>query len=164
MDKNEIFERLKEALDYQYLHDSWNIGAEDDKEVDNLDDYLVLIKRERAIEKDFNDSADNMMRTYKEFVSYLADRAIGDTSDIIEEFNNCDHVNFEGYKKVIKEIKDNELYIKFEVGETTFKAHWQAGGNYAVWQTCGYLGDDYSGYMLFPTHDKNEYFCLYYTC
>lgn len=38
------------------------------------------------------------------------------------------------------------------------------GDNYAVWEKCGYCGDDYSGYMLFPTHNKNEYFVLYYNC
>jgi hypothetical protein len=163
MTEKEIFEKLKEALDYKYLYDSWN-WSDEQKEVDNLEDYLILIKQERALEKDLNDAADDNLHTYKEFVSYLADKAIGNTEYIIEEFTNCTYVGFEGYKKVTKEVKDNDIYLIFQVGELTFKAKWQDGDNYAVWQTCGYTGDDYSGYMLFPTHTKDEYFCVSYWC
>ena len=161
MTEQEIFEKLKDALDNNYLQDSWSM---DDKEVDNLEDYLKLIKSERAIEKNLDDDADRRLGTYKEFIDYLADKAIGNTSNIIEEFNNCTYVNFEGYKQVIREIINNELYLVFQVKETKFKAHWQASDNYAVWQTCGICGDDYSGYMLFPTYKKDEYFCLSYQC
>ena len=161
MTEQEIFEKLKEALDYQYMYDSYNLY---NKEVDNLDDYLVLIKQERTLEKDLDEHHDKTFNTYKEFINYLADKSIGDTSEIIEEFNNCTYVNFEGYKKVTKEIKDNELYLIFQIGGANFKAKWQAGSNYAVWQTCGYAGDDYSGYMLFPTHKGDEYFCISYHC
>jgi hypothetical protein len=163
MNEQEIFERLKEALDYKYLYDSWD-WSDEEKEVDNLEDYLRLIKQERALEKDLDDAEMNRLNTYQEFINYLADKAIGNTEYIIEEFNICTYVNFEGYKKVTKEVKDNDLYLIFQIGESTFKAKWQAGDNYAVWQTCGYTGDDYSGYMLFPTHTKDEYFCVSYRC
>lgn len=56
------------------------------------------------------------------------------------------------------------LYLEFEIDGTKFKAEWQARDNYAVWQTCGYAGDDYSGYLLFPTYIDNEYFVLWYKC
>ena len=161
MNEQEIFERLKEALDYKYLFDSWSMN---DKEVDNLEDYLRLIKQERALEKDLEDSEINRLNTYQEFIDYLADKAIGNTEYIIEGFNNCTYVHFEGYKKVTKEVKDNNLYLIFQIGESTFKAEWQAADNYAVWQNCGYTGDDYSGYMLFPTHEREEYFCVNYHC
>lgn len=160
MNEQEIFEKLKDALDHKYLTDSWTM---DDKEVDNLEDYLKLIKRERAIEKDFDDDANRRLGTYTEFIDYLADKAIGNTSNIIEEFNDCTYVNFEGYKQVTKENVDNELYLVFQIKETKFKARWQASDNYAVWQTCEW-GDNYSGYMLFPTYKKDEYFCLSYRC
>lgn len=163
MKEQEIFEKLKEALDYDYMYDSWEWGDER-KEVDNLEDYLRIIKQERALEKDLDDAEMNRLNTYQEFIDYLADKAIGDTKYIIEEFNNCTYVNFEGYKQVTKEIIDNELYLVFKVKETKFKAHWQASDNYAVWQTCGICGDDYSGYMLFPTYKKDEYFCISYQC
>ena len=163
MNEKEIFEKLKDALDYNYLYDSCDWGDEQ-KEVDNLEDYLRLIKQERALEKDLNDAADGRLKTYQEFIYYLSDKAVGDTRCIIEEFNNCTHVYFEGYKNVNKEVFDNKLYLHFQIGETQFKAKWQAGDNYAVWQTCGYAGDDYSGYMLFPTHNEKEYFCLSYQC
>jgi hypothetical protein len=161
--EQEILEKLKEALDYKYMYDSWD-WSDDQKEVDNLEDYLRLIKQEREIEKDLDDVTEDRLRTLQEFINYLADKAIGDTKCIIEEFNNCTYVNFEGYKKVTKEIKDNDLYLVFQIGESHFNAKWQAGDNYAVWQTCGYSGDDYSGYLLFPTYKDNEYFVLWYKC
>lgn len=163
MTEQEIFEKLKEALDYKYLYDSFDWGDEQ-KEVDNLEDYLRLIKQERELEKDLDDAEMKRLNTYQEFIDYLADKAIGNTEYIIEEFNNCTYVNFVGYKKVNKNIESNELYLIFQIGESAFKAKWQASDNYAVWQTCGYTGDDFSGYMLFPTHTKDEYFCVYYKC
>lgn len=163
MNEQEILERLKEALDYKYMYDRWD-WSDEQKEVDNLEDYLRIIKQERALEKDLEDARMNRLNTYQEFIDYLADKAIGNTEYIIEEFNTCTYVNFEGYKKVTEEVKDNDLYLIFQIGESNFKAKWQARYNYAVWQTCGYLGDDYSGYMLFPTHTKDEYFCVNYNC
>lgn len=163
MNEQEIFEKLKDALDYNYLYDSYDWGDER-KEVDNLEDYLRLIKQERALEKDLDDDADRRLKTYQEFICYLSEKAVGDTRCIIEEFNNCTYVCFEGYRNVNKEVFDNKLYLHFQIGQIQFKAQWQAGDNYAVWQTCGYAGDDYSGYMLFPTHDEREYFCLSYQC
>lgn len=163
MTEQEIFEKLKDALDYKYMYDRWD-WSDDPKEVDNLEDYLRLIKQERALEKDFDNAEMYKLNTYQEFIHYLADKAIGNTQYIIEDFYNCTYVNFEGYKEVAKEFKDNELYLIFQIGDSTFKATWQASDNYAVWQTCGYTGDDYSGYMLFPTHNEDEYFCVYYQC
>lgn len=145
------------------MYDSWECG-EEQKEVDNLEDYLRIIKQERALEKDLDEAEMNRLNTYQEFINYLADKAIGNTEYIIKEFNNCTYVHFEGYKQVTKEIIDNELYLVFQVKETKFKARWQASDNYAVWKTCGISGDDYSGYMLFPTYKEDEYFCLSYQC
>lgn len=129
--EKEIFNQLKEALDYCYLFDSYSL---DEHEVDNLQDYLKLIKNERTLEKEMVYEADRRLVTYRAFVEYLSNKSIGDTTHIIDEFNSCTYVNFEGYKTVTKEIIDNDLYLIFEIGELTFKAKWQAGDNYAVWQ------------------------------
>ena len=66
MTEQEIFEKLKEALDYQYMYDRWDWG-EERKEVDNLEDYLRIIKQEREIEKDFEDAELKRLNTYKEY-------------------------------------------------------------------------------------------------
>ena len=163
MTEQEIFEKLKEALDYQYIYDSWDCTGKQ-KEVDNLEDYLRIIKQERALEKNLEDAEMDRLNTYQEFIDYLDNKALGKTEYIIESFNNCTYVDFKGYKKVTKEVKDNDIYLIFQIGESNFKAVWQAGDNYAVWQTCGVCGDDYSGYLLFPTHKDDEYFCLWYKC
>ena len=163
MTEHEIFEKLKEALNYNYMYDSLDWG-EEQKEVDNLEDYLRIIKQEREIEKDFKDAEFNNLNTYKEFIHYLHDKAIGNIDSIIECFdNNSDNI-FIGYESVTKRLVDGKLYLEFEVDDTKYKAEWQAVDNYAVWQTCGVCGDDYSGYLLFPTYEDNKYFVLWYQC
>ena len=159
MTEHEIFEKLKEALDYDYLCTDWG-GTE----VTNLEEYLRAIKQERDIEKHFDDVECDTLKTYKEFIHYLSENAIGNKDYIIEAFDNHEHTLFKGYEKVNKLIVDNKLLLEFEVDGCKLKAEWQAGDNYGVWQTCGVCGDDYSGYLLFPTHTDNEYFCLWYKC
>ena len=161
MTEQEIFEKLKEALDYQYMYDRWAWG-EERKEVDNLEDYLRIIKQEREIEKDFEDAELKRVNTYKEFIHYLHDKAIGNKDSIIECFDENDVNIFIGYKTVTKKLIDGKLYLEFEDKDTKYRAEWQAIDNYAVWQTCGVCGDDYSGYLLFPTYKDDEYFVLWY--
>ena len=158
MDKHEIFEKLKEAFDYNLELD------EEGKEVDNLEVYLKIIKREREKEKYLKDVELNRLNTYKEFIHYLHDKAIGNLDSLIECFDENDVNIFVGYKPVTKKMIDGRLYLEFEVDDTKYKAEWQAIDNYAVWQTCGVCGDDYSGYLLFPTYKDNEYFVLWYQC
>lgn len=162
MNEQEIFEKLKEALDYDYLYYSYD--WEDKGEVDNLEDYLRIIKQERVLEKDMDDYASKQLNTYIEFIHYLHDKAIGNKDSLIECFDDNDVNIFIGYKTVTKTLIDGKLYLEFEVDDTKFKAEWQASDNYAVWQTCGICGDDYSGYLLFPTYKDNEYFVLWYKC
>ena len=161
MTEQEIFEKLKEALDYQYMYDSLEY-SEERKEVDNLEDYLRIIKQEREIEKDFEDTELKRLNTYKEFIRYLNDEAIGNKDSLIECFDGNTVNIFVGYKTVTKMLIDGKLYLEFEVKDTKYKAEWQAIDNYAVWQTCGICGDDYSGYLLFPTYKDDEYFVLWY--
>ena len=163
MTEQEIFKKLKEALDFNYMYDSWEWG-EERKEVDNLEDYLRIIKQERVLEKDMNDYADKQLNTYQEFIHYLHDKAIGNKDSLIECFDTNDVNIFIGYKTVTKLLINDKLLLEFEVDETKLKAEWQASDNYAVWQTCGVCGDDYSGYLLFPTYKDNEYFVLWYKC
>ena len=158
MTEQEIFERLKDALGYSYL------TTEFDEEATNLDDYLRNIKIGKSMDEEFDDYTSKQMKTYQEFIHYLSDRAIGNTDEIIVAFDNNTHNEFKGYVMVNKVFKDNELYLEFEVDGSNLSAIWQPGDNYGVWQRCGYCGDDYSGYLLFPTYDKNEYFCLKYSC
>ena len=159
MNEQEVFEKLKEALDYNYLGTDWG-GTE----VDNLEDYLRAIKQEREIEKGFYEIEKEIHRTYKEFVNYLNHKAIGDIRELIEAFDDNDHNRFIGYLQSTKEVINDKIYLLFEVDGCKLKAEWQASSNYGVWQQCGMCGDDYSGYLLFPTYKDNEYFVLWYTC
>ena len=87
VEEQEIFEKLKEALDNHYLYDSFD-WSDDPKEVDNLEDYLRIIKQEREIEKDFEGAELNRLNTYQEFIHYLHDKAIGDKNSLIECFDD----------------------------------------------------------------------------
>ena len=161
MTEHEIFEKLKEALDYNYMYDSFAFG-EEQKEVNNIEDYLRIIKQEREIEKEFEDDKLNRFNTYKEFIHYLHSKAIGNKDSLIKCFDDNEVNIFIGYKPVTKILIDGKLYLEFEIDDNKFKAEWQTSDNYAVWQTCGSSGDDYSGYLLFPTYKDNEYFVLWY--
>lgn len=163
MTEHEIFEKLKEALGYQYMYNSLQFGDER-KEVDNLEDYLRIIKQEREIEKYAEDAELNRLNTYKEFIHYLHDKAIGNKDILIECFEDNSVNIFIGYKNVTKMLIEGKLYLEFEVDNNKYKAEWHASDNYAVWETCGVCGDDYSGYLLFPTYKDNEYFVLWYQC
>ena len=160
MTEQEIFEKLKEALNYDYLCTDWG-----ETEVNDLETYLRAIKQEREIERNFDNGECNSLKTHQEFIHYLYNRAIGDIKPLIECFDNNLVNSFEGYKKVTKELKDGKLYLIFEDKDgDKLTAEWQASDNYAVWQTCGICGDDYTGFLLFPTYKDDEYFCLWYKC
>lgn len=106
------------------------------------------------------------IKFYKEFWTYITDKAIGDKLSIIEAVANNDHNWFEGYVKVSKRINDKqEVLLDFVTSKGDKRtATWQPPYNYGCWQTCGYTGDDYSGFLLFPTYKDDEYFCIYYQC
>ena len=66
MSEQEIFEKLKEALDYEYL--CTDFGG---KEVTNLEEYLYAIKMERSLEKEFDQITIDTQKTYVEFILKL---------------------------------------------------------------------------------------------
>lgn len=104
---------------------------------------------------------------YNEFIKYLHDRAIGDKSQIIEAVADNMQNQFIGYVKVTKSINANQkIILEFEPEKEKgkYRAEWQPSDNFACWQTCGYEGDDYSGYLLLPTYKDDEYFCMWYSC
>lgn len=153
MKEEEIFEKLKEALDYKYL-----FHYLEDREITNLEDYIENIKICRELEKIPNENLADELEANSEFIEYLNQQAIGDIRPLIECVDNF-YVKFEGYKQVTKEIVNGELFLKFENRGISYQAEWQANDNYACHQIC-----NSSGYFLFPTHNDNKYFCLYFKC
>ena len=124
---------------------------------------------DKALDVITNECASKTIKANHEFINYLANEAIGDIKSIIECYTSNESNEFIGYVTVHKYVSSNQkLMIEFDVTENnyemTYKAEWQPYDNYAVYQTVGCYGDDYSGYLLFPTHKDNRYFCLKYTC
>ena len=110
------------------------------------------------------------LNTYKEFIKYLSTKAVGKKEHIIYSLDDVENCKFVGYKKVTKEISETgKIVIKFQVKkhgqEKTIEVEWDPTVNYGLYMTnvSGY-DNSFEGYMLYPTHDESEYFCLYYTC
>ena len=104
---------------------------------------------------------------YRELFKYLTEESVGNSNDIIKTVSENIYNGLEGYVKVKKEINDKQhliLTFKNSNGEE-YKATWHQAENYAVWENGGgYTGDDYHGYLLFPTFNDDTYFCIEYNC
>lgn len=56
----------------------------------------------------------------------------------------------------IKGDESRRLYLRMDREEPF--------GHYYVWQTTGYMGDDYSGWLLFPLPEDGKYLQVSYSC
>ena len=103
---------------------------------------------------------------YKKIFKYISEEAVGDKNTIIDTISDNIYNWFDGYVEVTKRIgKNQELLIDFTTKRgQKLTAKWQPSDNYACWQTSGMTGDDYSGYLLFPTYKDDIYFCMQYQC
>ena len=130
------------------------------------DEEIAELEEQHEEDRLYVEEAQKSLKFWREFINYLNDKAIGDKNKIIEAVVNDDLNLFEGYVKVTKTIdNDQKIMLEFYVkGKGKYRAEWQPSDNYACWQTCGISGDDFSGYLLFPTYKDDEYFCMYYTC
>lgn len=63
----------------------------------------------------------------------------------------------------IKEDKDRLLYMKVTVDQDDEDEAIEGIDHTYVWQTTGILGDDFSGYALYPLND-GRYFKIHYSC
>lgn len=127
---------------------------------DILKEQLAKIMHQEAQIEVLNDE----LKFYKRFVDYLGYHAIGDIRPIIDAVNDNSTNEFVGYILVEKEIQNNQIILKFKIEDEDIEAVWQPSDNYAVHQRTGCCGDDYYGYLLYPTNKENEYFCQYYSC
>ena len=124
------------------------------------------LEQQHAEDEMWMDVVQRENKFWKEFWNYINDEAIGDKQRIIDAVCNNEHNDLIGYVEVTKSINDKqEIIIEFadDRGDK-HKAEWQPSDNYACWQTCGMAGDDYTGYLLFPTYKDNRYFCIWYSC
>lgn len=158
MTEEQILKKLKEYLGINY---SLNDNGE---EFNNLEDFIENIPYIKTNDDLYEMDNKRNLKFYSEFINYLEDKCCGDNRVIIEVVNNNTYNEFIDYVKVTKSIDKNKLILHFEVNDVKYKAEWQPSDNYGVWQTCGICGDDYSGYLLFPTYRDDEYFCMSYAC
>lgn len=155
MDIQVFFNQLTDMLDCKHLNNM---------EVSSLEDVLNFIRPELELEREMAVCSSKELNTYIEFVNYLNEKSIGDKNSLIECFANNNVNVFLGYKTVNRILIEGKLYLEFEVDDVKLKAEWESRDNYGVWQKTLYSGDNYNGYLLFPTCKDDEYFVLYYEC
>lgn len=134
-------------------------------EREELQNKIAELEEQHEEDRLFVEEAEKLLKFHRSFIEYLHNKAIGDKNGIIEAVYGNDLNCFEGYVKVTKTIENGKIMLEFELERGgKYKAEWQPSDNYACWQTCGIMGDDYSGFLLFPTYKEDEYFCMYYQC
>ena len=70
------------------------------------------------------------------------------------DYRNSFHPNIKCYKIVEDDLKIDKIFERYDNKD---------GFHYLIYQTCGYLDDDYSGYLLFPMKD-NKYWVVSFSC
>lgn len=133
------------------------------------DDEIEKLKAENAEYRLWQDDMQRELKSWREFFQYLNGDCVGSTKDIIEELSDMSHWEVLGKVTVERRIGEHgKLLLAFDIPGAKICprriAEWQASSNYGVWQTCGMVGDDYSGYMLLPTYKDCEYLCVWFAC
>ena len=124
------------------------------------------LEQQHADDKMWMQEVTERNKFWNDFMEYITENAVGDKLALIQTVHDNEHNWSEGYVKVKKRINEKqELLLDFTTSKGDKRtATWQPSDNYACWQTCGMVGDDYSGFLLMPTHKDDEYFCIYYQC
>jgi hypothetical protein len=129
-------------------------------------DYLQSLREKNEENQMWMQEVTERNKFWNDFMEYITENAVGDKLALIQTVHDNEHNWSEGYVKVQKRINEKqELLLDFTTSKGDKRtATWQPSDNYACWQTCGMVGDDYSGFLLMPTHKDDEYFCIYYQC
>ena len=124
------------------------------------------LEQQHAVDELWMQEVNERNKFWNDFMEYITENAVGDKLSLIQTVHDNEHNWSEGYVKVKKRINEKqELLLDFTTSKGDKRtATWQPSDNYACWQTCGMVGDDYSGFLLMPTHKDDEYFCIYYQC
>ena len=127
-----------------------------EKTIDEV--YKEERRRDKKLKNKFKKELKGLINVTGVF-KYLDDNLYWWPEDIVEiELSDKYESGYRDHQhaKVIND-KHNKLYMKVPMDEIRNVDH------YYVWQTCGYMGDDYSGWMLFPLKN-GKYFRVYYNC
>ena len=129
-------------------------------------DYLRSLREKNEENQMWIQEITERNKFWNDFMEYITENAVGDKLALIQTVHDNEHNWSEGYVKVQKRINEKqELLLCFTTSKgEKLTATWQPSDNYACWQTCGIAGDNYSGFLLMPTHKDDEYFCIYYQC
>lgn len=134
----------------------------DMEDIQNEDDNFFF-EDKIEVQKILYDTLNEELKTYRDFLEYLTQRACGDITKIVQAVGEVSYFKSMGYVSVTKEIKsDGSLAMTFKINGREYTAGWEPSENYAVFQVNDYWSDSYDGYLLFPTGKELEYFCVYF--
>jgi hypothetical protein len=138
-----------------------------------MDDMML----DEAMDAIFDDLAKKEAEQRGDFIEHLEyfkqhNVAHPDTLENMEEdgffeMEDCWHLGYVHVQQYHPKGKSSKKrYYKLVETDEKYGEHiyeWQASDNYAVWQTTGMLGDDFSGQLLFPLDDRT-WWCVGYSC
>lgn len=104
---------------------------------------------------------------YKELVNYFHEEMthILDMEEFLECLDGLDSVEFIGYQNCVRKVNNKgKDVIEFTINDRDLIAEYDTEHHYAILQYTGYLGDDYSGYMLLPCKEYSKFFVFSYSC
>lgn len=144
-----------------------------DKKRREIEDKLLMEECYRAMDE-FREQEDALKDEWKEKLEGLIN-----VNDLYDDLSENDFWTPEGIVEIEK-ITDKETILKklgiwtphieacIIKGENNFtysknECDLADIDHYYVWQEVGYLGDDYSGYLLYPLND-GRYFKVSYSC
>lgn len=144
------------------------ITPEDEKEL-----YREMYEEFAAFEKEQKEKWNKAKEELKDLIhpkyfAFLEDHETYQTEGVFEiEETDRKENGYEKHKHCsVKNWSDGRLFIHHETTVETLEGDSEYEGEdieYWVWQTCGYLGDDFSGYLLVPLNN-GKYWMTSYSC
>ena len=119
---------------------------------------LEIAKQEKKLKREWKNELKGLINVSGLF-RHLEDMMFWQPLGIVEIYHTDEKTGgYSSYQHVrIKDDEDKLLYLLQDENEIRGINHC------CVWQTCGMMGDDFSGYLLFPLKD-GKYFKINYSC
>lgn len=147
---------------------------------DLIEDMIYKrMKQEEKLDKIYEELAKesyerkiNFLKAYKHYLL----NSDSNREFIKEMIRDCEasHIGYVRVQKVettlYHEYPSNEYFkiipqegLDERIFKLSFVKFGESNDHWLVWQTCGYSGDDYSGFMMFPMRD-GTYWLVDYSC
>ena len=163
MCKNNELESFAETSIKEWGHHKLNDAYTDpDKEMFSLNDIRSFgdkIVLDLAYEEWHKEEIMNELNSYRLLFSFISDDYDDDIGYVLNILNT---VNFEAVGYVKGKIRPDET-LTFEHPKkqgSWYHAKWDKDDHYYIESRRGYLEDEFSGVIVFPTRKKDDFFVI----